>query len=59
MTIDNFTIKAQEVVQEAMQTAMRAGQQTIEPVHLLKGVLVKAKDITDFLSKRPERTART
>lgn len=52
MTIDNFTIKAQEVVQEAMQTAMRAGQQTIEPVHLLKGVLVKAKDITDFLFQK-------
>ena len=36
MTFDKFTIKAQEVVQEAVNTAQRQGQQSIEPVHLLK-----------------------
>ena len=38
MTFDKFTIKAQEVVQEAVNSAQMNGQQTIEPVHLLKGV---------------------
>ena len=52
MTLDNFTIKAQETVQEAMNVAQRSGQQTIEPTHLLKGVLTKAKDITTFLFQK-------
>ena len=42
MTFDKFTIKAQEVVQEAVNIAQRSGQQSIEPVHILKGVLQKA-----------------
>ena len=37
MTLDKFTIKAQEAVQEAVNTAQRGGQQTIEPIHLLAG----------------------
>ena len=45
MTLDKFTIKAQEAVQEAVNTAQRNGQQTIEPVHLLAGVMNKAKDV--------------
>ena len=49
MTFDKFTIKAQEAVQEAVNTAQRNGQQAIEPVHLLKGVMVKAKDVTGFI----------
>ncbi len=49
MTFDKFTIKAQQAVQEAVSIAQANGQQAIEPVHLLKGVMVKAKDITDFL----------
>lgn len=52
MTFDKFTIKAQEVVQEAINTAQRAGQQTIEPVHLLKGVMTKAKDVANFLFQK-------
>ena len=34
MTLENFTIRAQEAVQEAVNTAQRNGQQVIEPVHL-------------------------
>ncbi len=49
MTFDKFTIKAQQAVQEAVNVAQANGQQAIEPIHLLKGVMVKAKDITDFL----------
>ncbi|MDD7319093.1 MAG: ATP-dependent chaperone ClpB [Prevotella sp.] len=52
MTLDNFTIKAQECVQEAMNITQRAGQQTLEPTHLLKGLLTKAKDITNFLFQK-------
>ena len=52
MTFDKFTIKAQEVVQEAVNTAQRNGQQTIEPTHLLKGVLTKAKDVTNFIFQK-------
>ena len=52
MTFDKFTIKAQEAVQEAVSTAQSSGQQTIEPVHLLKGVMVKAKDVTNFIFQK-------
>ena len=49
MTLDKFTIKAQEAVQAAASRAQTAGQQAIEPVHLLYGVMQKAKDVTDYL----------
>ena len=52
MTLDKFTIKAQEVVQTAVQTAQRNGQQTIEPVHLLLGLMDKAKDVTTFIFQK-------
>ena len=52
MTLDKFTIKAQEAVQEAVNTAQRNGQQTIEPVHLLAGVMNKAKDVVNFLLQK-------
>ena len=49
MTFDKFTIKAQEVVQEAITLAQRNTQQSIEPVHLFKGAMTKAKDVADFI----------
>ena len=52
MTFDKFTIKAQEVVQEAVNIAQRNGQQSIEPVHLLKGVMVKAKDVATYIFQK-------
>ncbi len=52
MTLEKFTIKAQEAVQEAVNTAQRGGQQMIEPVHLLAGVMAKAKDVTNFLFQK-------
>ena len=52
MTLEKFTIKAQEVVQAAVQTAQRNGQQTIEPVHLLAGLMDKAKDVTAFIFQK-------
>jgi len=52
MTLDKFTIKAQEAVQQAVNTAQMNGQQVIEPVHLLKGVMEKAKDVTNFIFQK-------
>jgi len=52
MTLDKFTIKAQETVQEAVNIAQRNGQQTIEPTHLLAGVMAKAKDVVNFLFQK-------
>ncbi len=52
MTFDKFTIKAQETVQAAVFIAQRNGQQTIEPVHLLAGLLDKAKDVMSFLFQK-------
>ncbi|MGN0069049.1 MAG: ATP-dependent chaperone ClpB [Prevotella sp.] len=52
MTFDKFTIKAQEAVQAALQTAQQMGQQTICPTHLLKGVLTKGKDVAQFLLQK-------
>ena len=52
MTLDKFTIKAQEAVQAAVNTAQLNGQQVIEPVHILKGVLEKAKDVTTFIFQK-------
>jgi len=52
MSLDKFTIKAQEAVQEAVNAAQRAGQQSIEPVHLLKGVMEKGKDVVTFIFQK-------
>ena len=49
MTFDKFTIKAQETVQEAVNLAQRSGQQSIEPVHLLKAIMTKARDVAGFI----------
>ena len=52
MTLDKFTIKAQEAIQQAVNTAQMNGQQVIEPVHILNGVLEKAKDVTTFIFQK-------
>lgn len=54
MTFDKFTIKAQESVQAAVNLAQSKGQQAIEPVHLLKGVIDKAKDVVNFLFQKTD-----
>ncbi|MCH3994239.1 MAG: ATP-dependent chaperone ClpB [Prevotella sp.] len=52
MTFDKFTIKAQEAIQEAVNIARQNGQQAIEPVHLLEGVLRKGKDVTNYIFQK-------
>jgi len=52
MTLDKFTIKAQEAVQQAVNLAQQNGQQVIEPVHLLKGVMEKGRDVAVFIFQK-------
>ena len=52
MTFDKFTIKAQEAVQSAINNAQRNGQQAIEPVHVLAGVMDKGKDVTNYVFQK-------
>ncbi len=52
MTFDKFTIKAQEAVQEAVNTAQQNRQQTIEPVHLFQGIMQKGRDVTQYVFQK-------
>jgi len=52
MNFNQFTIKAQEAVQQAQQIASGYGHQAIEPGHLLKGMLDIDKDVIPFLLKK-------
>ena len=52
MTFDKFTIKAQEAIQEAVNTAQMAHQQAIEPVHILQGIMQKGRDVTNFVFQK-------
>lgn len=49
MKFENFTIKAQEAVQQALNKAERGGQQAVGTVHLLLGVLEVGENVTQFL----------
>lgn len=49
MTLDKFTIKAQEAIQAAIDLASRNGQQVIEPLHILAGIMEKGKDVVNYL----------
>ncbi len=52
MNFNNFTIKAQEAVQKAIDLAQDNNQQMIEPAHLLKGVMMVGENITGFLFQK-------
>ena len=52
MNLNNFTIKAQEAVQQAVQLATQNGQQAIETVHLLKGVIMTGESVTNFIFQK-------
>ena len=52
MTFDKFTIKAQEAVQTAVGKAQAGGQQSVEPIHLLAGILEKGRDVTSYLFQK-------
>ncbi len=52
MNFNNFTIKSQEAVQEAVNAAQSRGQQAIEPVHLMAGVLKVGENVTNFIFQK-------
>lgn len=52
MNFNNFTIKSQEVVQKAIDYAKQAGQQQIEPVHLLKAIISEGETIVNFIFQK-------
>ena len=49
MNFENFTIKAQQAVQQAVELASQNGQQAITPLHLLNGVLAEGENVTQFI----------
>ena len=52
MNFNNFTIKSQEAVQEAVNLVKARGQQAIEPVHLLTGVMKVGENVTNFIFQK-------
>ena len=49
MDFSKFTIKSQEVIQQAQQLAETSGNPTIENVHILKAIFLVDKDVVPFL----------
>ena len=54
MNLNQYTTKSQEAIQKAQQVAMEFGNQSIEPQHLLEGILQSEESISVFLMKKSE-----
>lgn len=52
MNFNNFTIKSQEAVQQAVNLVQSQGQQAIEPEHLLAGLLKVGENVTNFIFQK-------
>lgn len=52
MNFENFTIKVQEAVQEAVNLTQRNGQQAIEPEHLICGIMKVGENVTNFIFQK-------
>lgn len=52
MELEKYTIKAQEAVKSAVDSASRNRQQAIEPVHLLFGVIKAGENVTNFVFRK-------
>ena len=52
MNFNNFTIKAQEVVQKSIDLARKNNQQAIEPAHIMKAILEEGESVTNFLFQK-------
>ena len=52
MNFNNFTIKSQEAVKEAVNLVQSRGQQAIEPEHLMAGVLKVGENVTNFIFQK-------
>ncbi len=52
MNFNNFTIKSQEAIQKAVEYTTRGGGQSVEPVHLLRGVIDTGDSLVDFILQK-------
>ena len=52
MNFNSFTIKSQEAIQKALEYTRSAGQQQIEPVHLLKGIFAEGESLVKFIFQK-------
>ena len=52
MNLNNYTIKSQEAIQQAVQLVLQNGQQAIEPAHILKGILEVDENVSPFIFKK-------
>ena len=52
MNLNNYTIKSQEAIQQAIQLATVGGQQAIETGHILKGILEVDENVTPYILKK-------
>ena len=52
MNLNNFTIKAQEAIQQAFQVALGLNHQSVETAHILKGVMTEAESVSNQLLKK-------
>lgn len=52
MNFNNFTIKAQEAIQEAVNITQSHGQQQIEPAHLMAGIMKVGENVTNFIFQK-------
>lgn len=59
MNFNNFTIKAQEVVQHAIEVANANNNQIIETGHILQGLLSQSESITGFLLRKTGANTQT
>ena len=52
MNFNNYTIKSQEVIQRAVEIARGAGNQAIEPVHVLKAMMSEGDSVLKFIFQK-------
>ena len=52
MNFNSFTIKSQEAIQKALELTRSAGQQQIEPVHLLKAIMLEGESLVKFIFQK-------
>ncbi len=52
MNFNSFTIKSQEAIQKAVEYTRQAGEQAIEPVHILKGILAEGDSLVKFIFQK-------
>lgn len=52
MNFNNYTIKSQEAIQQALQIALMNGQQAIEPAHIVKAIIDTDENVTPYLFKK-------